>query len=392
MRFAVIMLPAVLVAFMLSQAKAETTFPYKAYAVSEDVYVRSGPGQDYYPTDKLKRGQEVEVYRHDPGGWCAVRPTEGSFTWVSNRFLKPTEHHLGVITEDGVSARVGSRFSDIRDVIQVRLHKGEIVEIVGAPPRDIGAGGASAWYKIAPPSGEFRWVSSKYLDTENPRDGIRKRRSDSNSDDVATNDRDDRRRDRNDSLRGRSGRFRSLTPEEYNAELERIELELSVMVIDDPLKWSFDALQERSNILLDEAQTAVERGQARLLADKIARFEDIRRRQEAVAAMRERTDRVSRVYGGLRGRDPKQEIDDRYDGVGQLTEVVSPKVGAPRYALVDKSGDVRCYVTPAPGVHLQDYVGREVGVIGTRGYMPEQHASHIMARHIKPIENQGLLR
>ena len=56
-------------------ANGEQTFPYTAYVAVDDVYVRSGPGQNYYPTDKLKRGQEVEVYRHDPGGWCAVRPS-----------------------------------------------------------------------------------------------------------------------------------------------------------------------------------------------------------------------------------------------------------------------------------------------------------------------------
>ena len=63
---------------LTSPARGDATFPYKATVASEDVYVRSGPGQNYYPTDKLKRGQEVEVYRHDPGGWCAIRPVEGA--------------------------------------------------------------------------------------------------------------------------------------------------------------------------------------------------------------------------------------------------------------------------------------------------------------------------
>src|SRR5690606_20398078 len=49
-------------------------FPYRGVINADDVYVRSGPGQDYYPTEKLKRGEVVEVYRHDPGGWYAVRP------------------------------------------------------------------------------------------------------------------------------------------------------------------------------------------------------------------------------------------------------------------------------------------------------------------------------
>ena len=58
---------------------------------------------------------------------------------------------------------------------------------------------------------------------------------------------------------------------------------------------------------------------------------------------------------------------------------------------MDKSGDVRYYVTAAPGVNLNNYVGRQVGVTGTRGYMPEQqHTVHIMARHITPLEGSAL--
>ena len=122
-----------------SPASGDPTFPYRTVVAADDVYVRSGPGQNYYPTDKLKRGAEVEVYRHDPGGWCAIRPVDGSFTWVSSRFLKPTEDNLAVVTEEGVQARVGSQFSDIRDVVQVRLQKGEVVELLDRPPR-AGAG------------------------------------------------------------------------------------------------------------------------------------------------------------------------------------------------------------------------------------------------------------
>ena len=111
---------------------AGQTFPYRAYATTDNVYVRSGPGDNYYPTDKLKAGDEVEVYRHDPGGWYAIRPVPGSFSWVSGRYLQLGKDHLATVTEDHVAARVGSRFSDIRDVIQVRLHRGELVEVLDA--------------------------------------------------------------------------------------------------------------------------------------------------------------------------------------------------------------------------------------------------------------------
>ncbi len=349
-----------------SPVHGDQTFPYKAYVAVDDVYVRSGPGQNYYPTDKLKRGQEVEVYRHDPGGWCAIRPVDGSFTWVAGRYLKPTSGHLAVVTEDGVSARVGSRFSSIREVVQVRLQKGEVVEILESSPR---GAGESTWCKIAPPSGEFRWVSAKYLDATDARDGVRKappgekraqRPGASEAANVPSGS------DAGQSLRARSNQPRSLTAEEYQAELERIEMDLSAMVVEEPTVWSFDSLRQRTEQLFNEAQTAIERGRARLLANKIARFDDIKQRQDAVLAMRRETDRSGRLLAGLRpqgaeGRKSgaKLDVDGRFDGTGQLTQVVSPKVGAPRYALVDASGDVRCYVTPAPGVNLQNTSARK---------------------------------
>ncbi len=37
-----------------SPAGGENIFPYKAFITSKDVYVRSGPGQSYYPTEKLE--------------------------------------------------------------------------------------------------------------------------------------------------------------------------------------------------------------------------------------------------------------------------------------------------------------------------------------------------
>src|SRR5690606_12650897 len=104
-------------------------FPYVAYVSTNDVYVRSGPGRDYYPTDKLDKGQPVEVYRHDPGGWLAIRPPRGSFSWVSARHLDLAEDNLAVVNSDRVVARVGSEFSDVRDVIQVRLARDEKVAL-----------------------------------------------------------------------------------------------------------------------------------------------------------------------------------------------------------------------------------------------------------------------
>ncbi|HCK41051.1 MAG TPA: hypothetical protein DHW22_05410, partial [Planctomycetaceae bacterium] len=76
--------PALLVWLLLfGWAHAEDQFPYVAYISQDDTYIRSGPGRQYYPTEQVPQGYAVEVYRHDQSGWCAIRPTEQSFSWVS---------------------------------------------------------------------------------------------------------------------------------------------------------------------------------------------------------------------------------------------------------------------------------------------------------------------
>jgi len=390
-----------------SFAQADQTYPYKAHVIGEDVYVRSGPGKNYYPTDKLQTGQEVEVYRHDPGGWYAIRPPKGSFTWVSERFLEKRKDGLAEVTGDRVAARVGSRFSDIRDVIQVRLHRGELVEIL----EEKATADSTRWYKIAPPSGEFRWIFGKFVDADYLHSGVRKAplkdnpllnpRHESPSGVQAAGHEDPRLEPpevprQSDFASSpvapeetRAAAARSLSPEEYERVLADLNLELSIMVAEEPTVWTFDDLAMEARSLLSQAETALERGRARVLVNKIARFEDIKNRYNTVNTVVAETERRNRrlaVLSRARAETAEsREVEDRFDGKGRLTRVVSPKPGAPRYALVDDRGDVRCYVTPAPGVNLRHYVGREIGVNGVRGYMPEQRAHHVMAKHVDPL-------
>ena len=63
---------------------------------------------------------------------------------------------LAEIMQDDVAARVGSRLSAQRDVVQVRMKQGERVAILGRDEREGGL-----WYKVAPPAGEFRWIQAK---------------------------------------------------------------------------------------------------------------------------------------------------------------------------------------------------------------------------------------
>src|SRR5579859_2126999 len=72
--------------------------PYASAQVGRDIRyvnlpeaeVRSGPSTEpaFYPTNRLHRGDPVEVVGEVPGGWLKIRPPEGSFSFVNARFLE----------------------------------------------------------------------------------------------------------------------------------------------------------------------------------------------------------------------------------------------------------------------------------------------------------------
>ena len=132
-------------------AQAEQQFSYVAYVSQDGTYVRSGPGQRYYPTGQVPQGYAVEVYRHDQSGWCAIRPTEDSFSWVSAHEVRRINDQIAEVTVKQTVARVGSTLSPMRSAVQVMLPRGERVAVLTAEPND-----DPRWLRIAAPAGEFR--------------------------------------------------------------------------------------------------------------------------------------------------------------------------------------------------------------------------------------------
>ena len=151
-------------------------FPATVRVIADHTYLRAGPGDDFYPTERLIAGTAVEVWAVDPSGYVALRPVDGSFNWlracdvdaVSVIGDPPTGQAsgrgVGVIVTDGAVSRVGSQLNDLRHVAQVSLEAGERVQVIDEVR--IAAGRhAGLWVRIEPPAGEFRWAWLGDLET-----------------------------------------------------------------------------------------------------------------------------------------------------------------------------------------------------------------------------------
>ena len=136
-----------------------TSFPYQAFVLSDNATVHSGPASVHYTTDKLPTDTIVEVYRHDPGGWCAIKPPAGAFSLIPEKAIERIDDKIGRVTEDGTKAWVGTRTGTVEKPLwQIKLRNEEQVAILGEVSWPNPEGHSTIWYQIAPPAGEFRWI------------------------------------------------------------------------------------------------------------------------------------------------------------------------------------------------------------------------------------------
>ncbi|QGJ71079.1 Hypothetical protein PBC10988_27820 [Planctomycetales bacterium 10988] len=208
--------------------------------------------------------------------------------------------------------------------------------------------------------------------------------------------------------------------EEQQRLLDRLESQLAETVTQPARNWELNPIIREAEALLHHTQTPEIRGRARILLRQLGRWQELQSEYIALAASSSgavlpRTipntpnpstenlpllpaDLVVEAIQPLDGQTPARypgqpgSENGRYDGTGIVKSVHSLKVGAPRYALVDANGNIRVYVTPAPGVSMRHYLGRRVGVVGTTGVVPELQRQHVIAKHIKLLDSGGLRR
>jgi len=138
--------------------EAETPpFPYMAEITGDNLYVRSGPGTNFYECGKLSKGDKVKVMSRQ-FSWACIVPPAGSFSWISMQYVSIDTDNpaLGTVTGDRVRVYAGSDTQRplYSTKLQGRLDQGDKVKLLGEQLDD--------YYKIAPPSFAYLWVSINF--------------------------------------------------------------------------------------------------------------------------------------------------------------------------------------------------------------------------------------
>jgi len=181
----------------------------------------------------------------------------------------------------------------------------------------------------------------------------------------------------------------SRTPPPFQT-VEELELELAKMVAQDPRAWRLADLRQRVDANLIRYESTAERVRARQLLERVAEFEQLHSRMAQTASgSASASPAVPAVPGPDSAPDEpaaSSAADVQYDGSGWLVPVHSATGTAPPFALLDAQGDVLGYVSPTPGLNLQRYLRKQVGIFGQRGYVPSLNKPHVTAERIVDLD------
>lgn len=422
---------------LATSGHAESVECRVATVTSVRASVRSGPGRDFYITDRIDRDTVVDIYGEEEGGWLAIRPPASSFSWVAASSVRDTsESGISEIVAPDVVAWIGSSTTAPRNhQWQVRLKLGELVEVLGQSEIKLVEDTITRrCLKIAPPAGEFRWIhesdvefSDDSKDASEREGGIRVAEYQvpvgSKKGDVEPAARFVTPRKPGEASNPRMA-SRDTTPRKMpprytkalgDADLDELNLELSLMVAQDPDMWDLTPLKVAAERQTELAKTPLDRARAKRLLERVREFESLQNRRRQLAILGRETDesaandRDNSLVAApprrprnekstseeprdpvtpLDNNEPAMGTDPRFDATGWLVPVHSTKRVAPPYALIDDEGNVIQYVSPAPGLNLHRYLRKKVGIYGEQNFQASLKASHVVAERIVDLKKR----
>lgn len=326
-------------------------FPYDALITADDVYIRSGPGMNFYHCGKFKKGDRVKVVARQ-FSWSRIVPPTGSFSWIAMQYVKidSANTSAGVVTGDNVRVYAGSDFVKplYSTTLQDKLNTGDKVKLLGEQ--------MDGYYKIAPPPAAYLWVSTNFT-TPAPPPAVAPTQATPTVEPSA-----------------------KTTEEPNTAVPAAIITPESALEKYRTLKGQVEA--ERAKPADQQDYTSLKKALTEIVKDpgagKAARYAEFVLRQvegyelalNVGETVRLQNEQLQKVQAGIdKARATRlAQIEDvgrfAVSGEFQTYETFGPG----NYRIVDESGKMVCYALPsesAAQMDLSGLVGRKVGLVGT---------------------------
>jgi len=374
-------------------------YHYLGQINANSVYVRSGPGENYYATAKLDRGTQVTVVGHK-FEWLKIVPPPGSFSVVAKAFVqRQGDSGVGKVVADTLNVRAGSSLSPMKVTVQCKLKKGDEVTILGEQDE---------YYQIKPPPDAYLYVHQRYVDPVKQIAGPRMIASagpatrpagteEAAVESLAQNQQPRQDERKNETEAGSSGQTIAAATTrpsdeqqraEAEAEFDRLEAQmrkLPGMPLDqqpvEQLLAAYEKLLAGEHLPVSMRRTAEVRA-ATLRVKNAAK-------QELVQTLREREAEQARLAALAAEREALENrlaASRIFTAVGVL-QASTLQVGSQTlYRLTDPaSGRTLCYVRSNEPQYVK-FIGQFVGIKGDMGEDPQLTLRVISATGIMPVD------
>jgi hypothetical protein len=369
--------------------------------VGDDVYALSGPGPNYYATNRLYRDEKVTVYGKPVGDYMQITPPKGrSFSWMRAADLAENGDGSATVTTAEAVVYVGSELArDARWVRQLRLPRGDKVNILDRVAVAT-SGGSDEWFKILPPRDEVRYVLAKHI--RQPKDLTRipsEAASDAKEPSVGKRDVEAQptggrpkppepapkrvfgmgeaippaipvsglRLDERKTVDAPAPKAKRVVGDDrFRSEFDKLKIEIDHLQDKLPENWNLEAIVAKLRVLETQAETPRDkdavaglrttmkstRDNARRLETARDRWKQFEQKDRELAA---EIDRVLAKTTSFRPNSPPA-------GVLRTTKEIAD--GRPLYSLADDAGRITHLLAVPKGLAIDKYLGRRIAVVG----------------------------
>jgi len=354
------------------------SFPYTAEVTEDNVPIHCGSGTNFYICGKLKKGDKVKVVSSQ-FNWSCIVPPPGSFSWITTRYVSidPDRPNIGIVTSDGIRVYAGSEQREPihSETLQLKLNRGDEVKFIGKQKGD--------YYKIAPPSGAYLWVSTKYTKSIVPpvvkviKPVVVKPKVDANTAPkipTKTITKTDTK-DPNTVTKTDSNDVQALIPTTISGESENlkayyaIDKLLKAEMAKDPNKQDYTKIKEALTVIAGNKEAGKAAKYSEFALRKINAIElamaikkEVQLQNEELKKTKEGIDKARET------RLEEAEALGKYAVIGKLqTSNVFISDAAKRYRIMDDSGKTICYASPTGPIAKKDLsklAGTKVGLVG----------------------------
>jgi len=355
-----------------AQSPQSTTpsLPYIAQITSDNLYIRSGPGTQYYNCGKLNHTDRVKVVG-TRFSWAQIVPPTGCFSWISKQYVRidPNNAAVGFVTGDNIRVYAGSEnLKPIHSTtLQMKLDKADKVVLTGEEK--------DTYYKILPPSGAYLWVSSQYVEPLGPAAEI------PFTAEIRTKP-DEPAAEPNLSTEEKFIR-------DYYALQEQLKKQRSEPVAQQDYSDIKKALEKITN-----NKTAGKAARySKFTLQQIERYELALKAEKQLKLQNSRLQEIQQNIDKARRKKLKSIPQlGRFAAIGRFktSNIYTSAAHIKRYRIVDDSGKTTCYAVlqgPVQDLDLTRFIDKKVGLVGTIQPNPQTAGALVRFTEITEIKS-----